>query len=189
MIRFHLQILLLVAALAGPIGAQSSGGRSSGVIGRLDNVEIRVFREDDLTTEGQLSSDGSIIMPLIGKVRLEGLTTQQASELIAGKLKDGYLVRPEVSVSIGARIRRSVTILGQVQNPGVFEIPPHRLLTLAEALGLAGGSTRIANTKKVTLKRGNGEVRIINLKDITNGRGKDIPLKDGDIVTIPESLF
>lgn len=188
MIRFFLTPLLLTA-VCGSLRAQSAGGRSSGVIGRLDNVEIRVFREDDLTTEGQLSSDGSIIMPLIGKVRLEGLTTQQAAALVAAKLRDGYLVRPEVSVSIGARLRRTVTILGQTQNPGVFEIPPHRQLTLVEAIGLAGGATRIANTKKITLKRNDGGVRIVNLKDITNGKGKDIPLKDGDIVTIPESLF
>ena len=55
---------------------------------------------------------------------------------------------------------------------------------------MAGGATRIANVKKISLKRtGGGPVEIINLSDITTGKGEDIPLRDGDVVSIPESLF
>lgn len=165
--------------------------KSSGVIGRLDTVEINVFREDELTTRGQLSSDGTLSMPLIGAVRLQGLTTDQAANAIANRLRDGYLVRPQVSVSIGGRIRRTVTVLGQAQNPGVFELPANRSLTVVEAIGMAGGVTRIANAKKLTLKRGGSrpEVLQVDLKAITSGRSQDIPLRDGDVISIPESLF
>jgi polysaccharide export outer membrane protein len=187
-----LRQLLIVLGLCGMFavdaGAQAARD-TSGVIGRLDTVEIRVFREDDLTTRGQLSADGSITMPLIGAVRLVGLTTDQAASAIAAKLRDGYLVRPEVSVSIEARVRRTVTLLGEVQRPGLFELPVHRPLTLVEAIGLAGGATRIANVKKITLKRNNGGPYTINLNDITSGKAKDVPLQDGDVVTIPESIF
>lgn len=186
-------VLLAVLAILAPISAPAQGERSSGVIGRMDNVEIRVFREDELTTRGQLSCDGTISMPLIGSVRIEGLTTDQAAAAITRKLADGYLVKPEVSVSIEARIRKTVTILGQVQRPGVFELPAHRQLTLVEAIGMAGGVTRIANGKKISLKRlagGRGSaVEIVNLADITTGKGTDVPLRDGDVVTIPESIF
>ncbi|MBK1882381.1 polysaccharide export protein [Luteolibacter pohnpeiensis] len=172
--------------------ADDQGG-SSGVIGRLDTVEIRVFREDDLTTRGQLSADGTISMPLIGSVRIEGLNTDQAAAEITRKLHAGYLVKPEVSVSIENRIRRTVTVLGQAQRPGVFEIPAHRQLTLVEAIGMAGGLTRIANDRKIHLKRnsssGESEVLTINLRDVTTGKSKDIPLRDGDVVSISESLF
>jgi polysaccharide export outer membrane protein len=168
----------------------AQGERSSGVISRMDTVEIRVFREDELTTRGQLSGDGTLTMPLIGAVRLEGLTTDQAAAAISRKLADGYLVKPEVSVSIEARIRRTVTILGQAQRPGVFEIPAHRQLTLVEAIGMAGGVTRIANAKKISLKRvADGKIEIINLNDITTGKGSDILLRDGDVIQIPESIF
>ena len=184
---FSMLTCLLVGLLSGLSPAQ--GERSSGVIGRMDNVEIRVFREDDLTTRGQLSGDGSISMPLIGSVRIEGLTTDQAAAAITRKLADGFLVKPEVSVSIEARIRKTVTVLGQAQRPGVFELPAHRELTLVEAIGMAGGVTRIANAKKITLKHSSGNVRIINLSDITKGAGTDIPLRDGDVISIPESLF
>lgn len=165
------------------------GERSSGVIGRMDNVEIRVFREDELTTRGQLSADGTISMPLIGAVRIQGLTTDQAAQAITRKLADGYIVKPEVTVSIEARIRRTVTVLGQAQRPGVFELPAHRQLSLVEAIGMAGGATRIANSKKISLKRSDGKVISVNLNAITTGKGKDIPLRDGDVITIPESYF
>ncbi len=178
--------ILLFALLTGWVPAMAAP--SAGVIGRMDNVEIRVFRENELTTSGQLSADGTISMPLIGSVRIVGLTTDQAAAAITAKLADGYLMKPEVSVSIEARIRRTVTVLGQAQRPGVFELPANRRLTLVEAIGMAGGVTRIANAKKVTLKRG-GEVRTINLAEITAGKGTDIALQDGDMVTIPESLF
>ena len=188
MTRILLSLRLLAAVLVflAPAGAQET--KSSGVIGRLDNIEIRVFREDELTTQGQLSSDGSITMPLIGRVVVQGLSTDQAARLIERKLADGYLVKPEVTVSIAARVRRTVTVLGQAQRPGVFEIPAHRNLTLVEAIGMAGGLTRIANSRKITIK-GAGGVRTVNLKDIASGKGQDIPLKDGDVVNIPESLF
>lgn len=190
----NVRFLLLLCALIGLLTAFSSGqtvegGRGSGVIGQRDTVEIRVFREDDLTTTGQLSGDGSISMPLIGSVTLAGLTTDSAAKAIEAKLKDGYLAKPQVSVTIEGRIRRTVTVLGQAQNPGVFELPANRSLTVVEAIGMAGGATRIANTKKITLKRSGGKVQTINLKDITAGKASDISLKDGDVLSIPESLF
>ena len=183
-----LKFLMVLSALL-PLAAAAQGGLSSGVIGRMDNVEIRVFREADLTTRGQLSGSGTISMPLIGAVRIEGLTTDQAAAAITRKLADGFLVKPEVSVSIEARIRRTVTVLGQAQRPGVFELPAHRRLTLVEAIGMAGGVTRISNPKKISLKRGGGRVETVDLSAITTGKGTDIVLRDGDVITIPESLF
>ncbi len=181
-------LVWIVGLLLPAVACAQQGGRGSGTIAHMDHVEIRVFREDELTTRGQLSADGTITMPLIGAVRIVGLTTDQAAALVRKKLADGYLVKPEVSVSIEERIRRTVTVLGQTQRPGVFELPANRKLTLVEAVGMAGGLTRIANAKKITLKRG-GEVRLLNLTEITSGKGVDIPLQDGDVVTVPESLF
>jgi polysaccharide export outer membrane protein len=190
----NLKVILIVCSVLGALaaflrGESAATGRSSGVIGRLDSVEIRVFREDELTTAGQLSPDGTIRMPLIGAVKLAGLTTDQAAAAITAMLKDGYLVSPQVSVSIEARVRRAVTVLGQAQNPGVFELPADRKLTVVEAIGMAGGATRIANIKKITLKRSGGQVLTINLKDITSGKAADVVLRDGDVLSIPESLF
>lgn len=189
---FWIQCLLAALAWLTATSAHAQeAGRSSGLIGRLDTVEITVFREDDLATRGQLSADGTLSMPLIGSVRLQGLTTDQAANAIEQKLRDGYLVRPQVKVSIGGRVRRTVTVLGQAQSPGVFELPANRSLTVVEVVGMAGGVTRIANAKKLTLKRGGAKAEVVqvDLKAITSGRAQDIPLRDGDVISIPESLF
>ena len=143
-------IFTLLVVIGAPLGLAQERATASGTIGSRDSVEIRVFREDDLTTRGQLSNAGSVSMPLIGNVRLSGMSTDSAARLIEGKLRDGYLVRPEVTVSITSRVRKTVTVLGKVQSPGVFRLDPNRQLTLAEAVGMAGGLQRIANSRKVT---------------------------------------
>lgn len=182
--------ILLVLGLSSMLPTFAQNERSSGTIGSRDSVEIRVFREDDLTTRGQLSSAGTIQMPLIGSVKIAGMSTDSAAALIERKLRDGYLVRPEVTVSITARVRKTVTVLGEAQKPGLFRLDPNRSLTLVEAIGLAGGVTRIGNAKKITLKRRNMTNPIrVDLRAITAGQAKDIPLQDGDIITIPESMF
>jgi polysaccharide export outer membrane protein len=79
---------------------------------------------------------GNIEMPLIGEVKVGGMTTQQCKEEIKSKLTN-YLVDPTVNI----RIRNfKVTVLGEVQNPGVYTIPSEKI-TLVEALGLAGDLT------------------------------------------------
>jgi protein involved in polysaccharide export with SLBB domain len=189
MIMKHRQLITLAGILlTSGANAQEAAG-ASGVISSRDTVEIRVYREDDLTTRGQLSPSGSVTMPLIGSVRLSGLTTDQAAAAIESRLRDGYLVKPEVSVSIEARVRRTVTVLGQVRQPGVFQLSADRRMSLVEAIGMAGGMTRIANERKVTVKKAGGTTKVVNVKDITRGKASDIKLGDGDVVTIPESLF
>lgn len=181
---------LLVAAFIHSPALAEDEGPASGTIGSRDSVEIRVFREDDLTTRAQVSPAGTVTLPLIGAVKVAGLTTDAAAHRIEAKLRDGYLAEPEVSVVITSRVRKTVTVLGQAQNPGVFRLDPNRQLTLVEAIGMAGGMTRIANPKKVTLKRrGRSNPIRVNVREIAAGKAEDIPLQDGDIITVPESLF
>ncbi len=190
--NFNLKHLWLGCLLALGVGLVPASAQeaSSGIIGSRDSVEIRVFREDDLTTRAQLSATGEVEMPLIGAVKIAGLTTSEAGRVIERKLRDGYLVKPEVSVAITGRVRKTVTVLGQAQRPGVFQLDPNRELTIVEAIGLAGGMTRIANAKKITLKRkGSAKPYRVDLRAITSGEAKDIPLRDGDVITIPESMF
>lgn len=188
MIGYAITVLLVLAPVAG-LRAQDERG-ASGAISARDMIEIRVFREEDLATRAQLSPAGTVTMPLIGAVRLAGLDTDKAAKLIEARLKDGYLVNPQVSVSIEERVRRSVTVLGQVRDPGVFRLAADRPLMLVEALGMAGGMTRIANAKKVTLKRSDGSPpQLLNVKNITTGKAADVVLRDGDVINVPEGWF
>lgn len=187
--KFFASILLLFLSLT-LLPGQQAGEGMNGLIGPSDSVSITVHREPDLNASGQLAKDGSISIPLIGTVRLSGKTTAIAETLIEAKFRDGYLVRPEVSVLITKRVERTVTVNGHVTSPGVFNLPHDRKITLRQVIGMAGGATDIANLKKVTLRRGvNGKAYTINLKDIMANKAKDIVLQQDDFIHVPEGWF
>lgn len=95
-----------------------------------------------------VDASGNIEMPLIGKVLVAGSTSQEAKRTIKEKLNT-YLVNPTVNL----RIRNyKVTVLGEVQQPGVYTIPNEKI-TLVEALGLAGDLTIFAKRINVLIVR------------------------------------
>ncbi len=162
----------------------------SGLVGPSDTVSITVHREPELSANGQLAKDGTISIPLIGSVRLVGKTTSVAEFLIESKLRDGYLVRPDVTVLITKSPIRTVTVNGHVTSPGVFNLPDGEQITLRKVISMAGGATDVANLKKVTLRRGvNGKSYVINLKDIMANKTQDIILQKDDFIHVPEGWF
>ena len=184
--------LLVCTALTGMVShlAAEANGGMSGLISASDTVSIAVHREPDLDASGQLAKDGSITMPLIGSVKLAGKTTALAESLIKAKLLDGYLVRPQVTVRITKRQVNTVSVDGQVNNPGVFTLPFGQALTLRQVMAMAGGANDIANVKKITFTSGaTGKSRYINLKDIISGKQKDIVLRKDDFIWVPEGFF
>lgn len=100
-----------------------------------------------------VDASGSVEIPLIGIVKVAGITSQVARQQIKDKLEK-YLVDPTVNL----RIRNfKVTVLGEVQKPGVYTIPNEKI-TLVEALGLAGDLTIFAKRINVLIIREeNGE--------------------------------
>lgn len=80
-----------------------------------------------------IDSDGNVDFPVIGKIKLAGLTRNEAIDLLKNQLKP-YLSNPNIQMRI---LNFKVTVLGEVRNPGTFTIPNERI-TLLEALGVAG---------------------------------------------------
>lgn len=95
-----------------------------------------------------IDAEGNVDMPVIGKMKLAGLSRMDATELIREKLKS-YLTNPIVNIRI---LNFKVTVLGEVRNPGTFSIPNERI-SLPEALGLAGDLTITARRKNVLVVR------------------------------------
>lgn len=85
-----------------------------------DVVEIRVYREPDLAGVYRVSSQGEIDFPLIRKVRLLGLDTEQVADQIRSRLADGFLQDPQVTVFVRERNSQKVHVLGFVTKPGSF---------------------------------------------------------------------
>lgn len=155
-----------------------------------DVVQITVYQEDDLMTTAKVGDGGVIVFPLLGSVRVGGMSVSDATRELTARLKDGYLVNPMVTVSLLEQTKAKFTILGCVANPGSFEVAANSSVSLMEAVGMAGGFTRIASPSKITVKRGSGEVVRVNGKDQASNRNQPaFRIRPGDVITVPESLF
>ncbi len=158
-----------------------------------DLVDIQVYMEDNMNRVLRLSGNGTITFPLVGNIKLSGLTLEQAEMRLAGRLRS-YIKNPQVSMLVKEYGNKTVYVLGQVSKPSAIQIPPERPLTVLEAITSVGGFTDIANTSKVRVLRvENGKQKTIDVdvSQITKQGNKsmDIPLQPGDVVFVPQSMF
>ena len=158
-----------------------------------DSVTITVFRESDLTTQQRLSRDGTINFPLLGIIRLAGKNTNDAAALIAGMLAKGYLVHPQVSVSVVDFAKIKFTVLGQVSSPGAYEISADQSIDILAAIAKAGGFTRLADQGHVLVRRtanGQEETYKIDVKRLMNDKkSARFPIQANDNISVGERLF
>ncbi len=172
--------------------ASTSTASASGdyVLASADSVEMTVFHQPDLTTQAKIANDGSVQFPLIGELKIGGLTLRDARELIRKRYNADYLVEPQVYLNVVTYAARKFTILGQVTTPGTYVMPGGEHVGLMEAVGMAGGFTRIADRGKVVIKRsdhGKQQTFNVNTKKFTTQDGKQFELMPGDVVTIGET--
>ena len=158
-----------------------------------DLVYIKVFEEDDLNSTLRVSETGEVVFPLIGTVKIGGMSVQTATRTIRDLLDARYLVNPQVSVTVLGYANRNVTVLGQVQHPGAFSLKDQGSVDLLRAIGLAGGFTRLANSAKVTVKRtvqGHETVLVIDADRMgVRSSAQPFTVLPGDTITVPERLF
>jgi polysaccharide biosynthesis/export protein len=158
-----------------------------------DMVQISVFNEPELSSGGRVRKDGTIQFPLIGPIKIRGLSQVAAARFIEAAYRKDYLVNPEVNLFISQFSVQRITILGQVQRPGSHELPAEKELTILQVLGLAGGPTRIANLKKVLVKRlvdGREKVFKVDVNGMASGNQTMMfYVREDDVITVPESFF
>jgi polysaccharide export outer membrane protein len=123
------------------------------LVGPGDLLRITVLGAQDFDQELRVSSSGNATLALIGSVHIAGLTTEQAGELIRKRLIDGgFFSDPQVAIFEKEYATQGVSVLGEVQKPGVYPlIGPHRLF---DVLSQAGGTTPKAGMQ-VTITRQN----------------------------------
>jgi polysaccharide export outer membrane protein len=158
-----------------------------------DVLEVTVYQEPDLATKVTLDDRGMVALPLIGPVKLAGLTLEQATAKIRDLYDKDYLVNPKVTIQVDQMAVLRFTVLGQVQRPGSYEFPPNESLNLLEGLAMAGGYTRLAAPSKITLQRNvNGELKVFHLDADAMARDKNnkpFQLLPDDTVTVEERVF
>jgi polysaccharide biosynthesis/export protein len=173
---------------------RADANRSDYVLQPLDKVRIQVLREDELTRELSISQESTITLPHIGTIDLKSKTIRQAEENIRALYDRDYLVNPQVTVTVIEYSKKTVNVLGAVNTPGVIIFPQEQGLTLIDAITRAGGFSRVANKKKVTLKRTNTDgtvsTELINTEELTKGKSTDTwPLQPGDVIVVPEIII
>ena len=164
-----------------------SGGATDYRISQQDILQISVFQVKDLDTAVQVSQDGNITLPLVGRVQVAGRTTPEAEQIIADKLRQKYLQSPQVSVAVKTYGKR-ITVSGAVGGPKVLADDGDT--TLSQAIANAGGVSDIGNSERVHVARSKDQRvqdEIYDLESIQAGKAKDPLLKGGDIVVAEQS--
>jgi polysaccharide export outer membrane protein len=174
--------VILLAWIGGALAAPT------GTLGAGDLLRVTVYGHPDLESVERVAEDGAISFPLVGEVQVAGMTEREVESALARELRQRQVIRnPEVNVTVEEYRGNSVSILGNVANPGVYGIS--RDGTLVDAIAEAGGLTEEAGRLAIVTKAGNGSdsKTTVDLADLLE-RGNislDVVLGDGDRVFIP----
>ncbi|HEY5742785.1 MAG TPA: polysaccharide biosynthesis/export family protein [Terrimicrobiaceae bacterium] len=183
-------VTIAVFLACGAVMAQSD---SNYRLSADDLLDFRVFQEPELDSVIRVSGDGSAIFPLVGRLAIGGKTIGEATELLRQRYMAGYLANPQVTLTVRDYARRVFTMLGQIQKPGSYNFEGSETISLLDAIGMAGGYTRIANPGKVTVKRRVGGketvIRVDARKMARSNSQENFQVQPGDVITVAESIF
>lgn len=169
---------------------------SSGyVLDSGDRLFLEVFGVPDYTGEFKVLADGSVRLPLVGQVRMRGLTLEQAQMAVTEAYGE-YIRQPFVDLNLVNTRSVQVAIAGEVNRPGAYALEATedgKPLTVTKAIQLAGGITQLANIHQVQVVRGQGIAGVapqaanVDLWALiqSGDLSQDVVLRDGDTVVIP----
>jgi polysaccharide export outer membrane protein len=152
-----------------------------------DQVVVTVPRMEELQSRDPytVTADGSVILPLVGALEVEGLTLEAAERKLNARL-NGIVVNPDANISVVNQRFPYVSVVGEVRSPGRFAMEHEE--GLLAAIALAGGLTEFADVKSVYLVRKYPQrVRVrFNYYDLAGGVEcpSQIVLRDGDVIVV-----
>ncbi|MCA1994317.1 MAG: polysaccharide export protein, partial [Coleofasciculus sp. S288] len=157
-------------------------------LGIGDAISVAVPRFPDLGFQGTINLEGEVLVPLVGKVRLAGLTLEAAEAVIREGL-NRFVVDPEVVVALTGVRPAQITISGEVFRPGYYTLQPGA--QLSAALLTAGGTSTTADLRNVIVRRRSlvdnsiDEQQVDLFTPLQNGTSlPDLRLQDGDAVIV-----
>lgn len=149
-----------------------------------DQLTVNVWNQPALSGEVLVRPDGNITMPLVGDVYIFGLTPPQAGVEIAKKLT-GMVVDPNVAVSLMSNREATVSVVGEVQSSGSYNLRPGE--GVLEMLARAGGLSEFANRGRIFVVRRAEGVRVrLNYDKLAQADGAAVQfmLQDGDVIVV-----
>ena len=155
-------------------------------ISPFDSVEISVYGEEDLSLKAQqIDAAGLLSLPLVGPIKAAGKTASQLGHEIEALYAQKYLRNPQVTVSVDKSVSQKVTVQGEVQAPGVYELKGPT--TLLETISLAKGELRTAKLDQVVVFRtANGQRlgAVFDVRTIRAGSANDPQILGNDVVIV-----
>jgi polysaccharide export outer membrane protein len=131
--------LLLVVAMVCAFCARAQNAQPEYELGKGDSIRIVIFQNPDLTVETRVTENGTISYPLVGSIKVGGLTIPAAERTIAKALADGgFIQKPQVNIILLANRGNQVSVLGAVNRPGRFPLETFNT-RMSEMLAIAGG--------------------------------------------------
>ena len=173
---------------AKPSGAVVSGKRYEPVIGVGDLVKVSVLSAPDYDQELRVDGEGDVVLALVGAVHVAGDTTEQAQQVIRKRLLDGgYFSDPQVAVFEKEYATQGVSVLGEVQKPGIYPLTgPRRLF---DVLSLASGTTpKAGQVVSISHRDEPKSLRTVTLSnDPEKNIEADVEILPGDTVVVTKA--
>ena len=185
------------AVAATPVGES----QANYVVGPEDILAVTVFNEAQLSGRYRVENDGHFSYPFLGRVKAGGATVAEVAATLKGRLADGYLRNPQVTVEVEQFRSQSVFVIGEVRSPGKYMLSG--AVSLIEALAQAGSVTPQAGGEVLILhpkdgargaraatmpERGDADVQRVNLHEIETGQlSRNVIIRDGDTLFVPKA--
>ncbi len=177
------------AQAPGAGSSERDGGRGAAPdvyrIGPEDILVISVWKNDALSRSVPVRPDGKISLPLLNDVQASGLTALELREVLTRKLAE-YMPSPEVAVIVSDIRSFKVSVLGEINRPGRYELKTWS--TVLDVLALVGGFTQFASRSRIIILQPDGKTmkRIpFNYNKALAGEQENFYLRNGDIILVP----
>lgn len=158
------------------------------VIGPSDQLSIDVFGIDELSKNVTVDLTGQIALPLIGSLKVSGMTTDELTAELAVKFRSAHVRNPQVTVNIVTAASQVITVDGSVTTPGIY--PLLGRMSLMRAIARASGTSEFARENYVVVFRnvdGKRYAALYDLRAIRQGMYDDPEIFSNDVIYVGDS--
>ena len=169
-------------------GVRSDGPSPQLVIGAGDLVEVSLYGVPDFKTDVRVDPGGEISLPMLGTVHVSGLSVEQAEKLIEHQLTEKRLYNdPHVTVFEKEYATQGISVLGEVQKPGIYPLLGSR--KLYDAISVAGGTTPKAGSYALITHRSDphNSVRVPLTTGAPESMENNVSIEPGDTILVSKA--
>lgn len=181
-----------LVVLAGAVVAETIGGSSAApyTVGSGDVIQVKSFQHDDVSGSYQVADDGTITFPLVGSIRVEGMTASDIAAELERLLEKDFFVDVQLQVEIAQYRSKPIVVLGEIRKPGTHYLKGETTLgrLVADLGGFTSNAGSVLEVRRTEDDDGTLAQRVYTFSSaalMAGGEGSDAEMKAGDIVWVP----